>query len=138
MRPIFRAAERIDDPGVVSRPFRSTYFILTSAMGLGCLALAGYILHRYWQYLSAGLVVAIAAVVAAQVLYQVVQVFRVIPMIEEFDAIASDDNLAPDSPLGDAIDAGVRRFVDKLFLSYGVTLGLLVVVAKLLSLRHPA
>ena len=107
-------------------------------MGVGCVALDGYILHKYRQLLSAGWVLALVVVVGVQVLYQVVQVLRVIPQIKEFDSIVPDENLAPDSPLGEAIDAAVARFVNKLFFSYGITLGLLGVAAKWLSLRYPA
>jgi hypothetical protein len=107
-------------------------------MGVGCVALDGYILHRYRQFLSAGWVLALAALVGMQVLYQVIQVLRVIPQIEEFDSIMPAENLAADSPLGEAIDAAVARFVNKLFFSYGTTLVLLGVAAKLLSLRYPA
>lgn len=137
-RTLFRSGERIEDPGVLRRPFRSVYFILTSVMGVGCIALDGYILYRYWQLLSAGWVLALVVVVGVQVLYQVVQVLRVIPQIKEFDSIVPDENLAPDSLLGEAIEAAVAQFMNKLFFSYGITLGLLGVAATWLSLRYPA
>jgi hypothetical protein len=138
MRPIFRSGEQIENPGVLSRTFGSAYFVVTSAMGLVCAALDGYILHTYWQYLSVGIVVALVAVVGVQMAYQAVRMFRVIPVIEEFDAVTSDENLAPDTPLGEAIGAAVTGFLDKLFFSYGTTLVLLGVVLALLAHHYPS
>ncbi len=135
--PIFRSAELIDDPGILARPFKSPYFIFTTIMGLCCVALDAYILARYGRTFAAAAVVLLIAVVALQVVYQIVQIIRIIPTIEEFDAIATAENLAPNSPLGDAIYAAVTRFVDKLFFSYGITLGLLGVLTVVMALRQP-
>jgi hypothetical protein len=139
MATLFKSRERLDDRGVLGRPpLSSIYFVFTSAMGLGCVAMAGYILHRHWLYLSRFWVVLLIGLVAAQVLYQMVEAIRLIPLVKEFYSIASAKELAPDSPLGHAIHGAVAGVADRLFFSYGITLGLLGVVAKVLSLLHPA
>jgi hypothetical protein len=115
--------------------FRSGHFFLTSVMGLGAIALVGFILVQFSQSLNVYVEVILAVPIGAQILYQWLRTRRYYSKIRELYSKRQHDEPVEESSLEEALKTAAGGIAEVLFYSYGMILCCLAVIAALLAHR---
>jgi len=120
-------------------PFRSAWFWVITALGIGALVTDVVLLIQYHHLLDSNASVALGALVGIQLLYQLWRTLRYYARIRTLYSMKSADEAKEGSPLDLAIRIATGGLTDLLFYCFGITLVMLVVAGVLLMhLNHVA